>query len=55
VDSAQIDALAEVVEAIVASGQAPTATPQSRADGRQYFTMHPQIADLLEQRLAQSQ
>ena len=55
VDAAQIDALAEVVEAIVASGQPPTAAPQARADGRQYFTMHPQIADLLEQRLAQSQ
>lgn len=55
VDSAQINALAEVVEAIVASGQPPTAAPQARADGRQYFTMHPQIAELLEQRLAQSQ
>ncbi len=55
VDSAQIDALAEVVAAIVASAQPPTATPQAREDGRQYFTMHPQIADLLEQRLAQSQ
>ncbi len=55
VDSAQIKALAQVVEGIVATGDSPTATPQARADGRQYFTMHPQIAELLEQRLAQSQ
>ena len=54
VDEAQIAALAQLVAEMVASGQAPTAEPQRREDGRQYFTMHPQIAQLLEQRLAQS-
>jgi len=54
VDEAQTAALADLVAEMVASDQAPSAEPQRREDGRQYFTMHPQIARLLEQRLAQS-
>lgn len=54
VDAAQIGALAELVAQMVSTGETPAALPQARADGRQYFTMHPQIAQLLEQRLAHS-
>jgi len=54
VDEAQTAALADLVAEMVASAQAPSAEPQRREDGRQYFTMHPQIAQLLEQRLAHS-
>lgn len=51
VDRAQTSALAELVLDIVATGQLPATTAQRREDGRQYFTMHGQIRQLLEQRL----
>ena len=54
VDAAQIAALADLVAEMVATGEPLASTPQQREDGRQYFTMHPMIAALLEQRLAQS-
>lgn len=54
VDRAQRAALAELVAEIVATGMAPADVPQRPGDGRQYFTMHPLIRDLLDQRLAQS-
>lgn len=54
VDHAQTAALADLVAQVVASGEFPKATPQRIEDGRQYFTMHPLVAQLLEQRLAQS-
>lgn len=54
VDRAQIEALADLVAQMVAGGQHPAATQQRREDGRQYFTMHPQIVEMLGQRLAQS-
>ncbi|PXW77714.1 formyl transferase-like protein [Blastomonas natatoria] len=54
VDKAQIAALADLVAEMVASDHQPSAQAQSREDGRQYFTMHPMIVGLLEQRLAQS-
>ncbi|MBX9860714.1 MAG: hypothetical protein K2Y20_14175 [Sphingomonas sp.] len=54
VDTAQRAALAELVAEIVATGKAPPDAPQRAEDGRQYFTMHPQIRNLLDQCLAQS-
>lgn len=54
VDAAQRAALAELVAEIVATGKAPADAPQRAEDGRQYFTMHPLIRNLLDQRLAQS-
>lgn len=54
VDTAQRAALAELVAEIVATGKAPPDAPQRAGDGRQYFTMHPQLRNLLDQRLAQS-
>lgn len=54
VDETQIAALADMVAEMVASDKPPSGEPQRREDGRQYFTMHPQIVRLLEQRLAQS-
>ncbi|WP_439486040.1 formyltransferase family protein [Blastomonas fulva] len=54
VDQAQTAALADLVARMVASGEPPAATPQRREDGRQYFTMHPLIVEVLVQRLTQS-
>ncbi len=54
VDRAQTTGLAELVGEMVTTGNAPAATPQRREDGRQYFTMHPLIRQVLAQRLARS-
>lgn len=51
-DRAQLDFLAETVKTICETGQLPAHHPQQEQDGRQYFTMHPDLKAVLEKRLA---
>ncbi len=51
-DEAQVALLARVLHAVRDAGDLPPRTPQRRDQGRQFFTMHPALRALLEQRLA---
>jgi folate-dependent phosphoribosylglycinamide formyltransferase PurN len=52
VDQAQIILLGEVVRYVISSGTLPPGRAQSRNEGRQFFRMHRDLADLLERELA---
>lgn len=54
VDAAQIEALADMIQSIAKSGELPPRRQQTAAEGRQYFTLHPELRALLERRLAAS-
>jgi folate-dependent phosphoribosylglycinamide formyltransferase PurN len=51
VDDAQIDLLGEVVRYVASTGESPPRYPQDASDGRQFFTMHPEIRRVLETEL----
>ncbi|MEO1045421.1 MAG: formyltransferase family protein [Pseudomonadota bacterium] len=51
-DRAQLDFLGETVKQIADTGELPPHHPQLEADGRQYFTMHPDLKAVLDKRLA---
>lgn len=51
-DRAQLDFLAEAVTNISVMGKLPVHRAQAEQDGRQYFTMHPDLKAVLEKRLA---
>lgn len=50
-DRAQLDFLAETVKTIVEREELPPHHAQKHEDGRQYFTMHPDLKAVLEKRL----
>ncbi|MGD9614723.1 MAG: formyltransferase family protein [Alphaproteobacteria bacterium] len=52
VDDAQIELLGEVVRYVAATGELPPRHPQLPEDGRQFFTMHPEIRRVLEAELS---
>ncbi len=54
IDAAQIALLGEVVEYVVATGELPARRSQQAGEGRQYFAMHPEVRQLLDQSLAGS-
>jgi len=54
IDAAQIALLGEVVEYVVTTGELPARRSQQAGEGRQYFAMHPEVRQLLEQSLAGS-
>lgn len=50
-DKAQLEFLAETVRDILDNGHAPERKPQKLDEGHQYFTMHPDLKAILEERL----
>ncbi len=52
VDDAQVALLGEVVRHVWHTGALPPRHPQPREAGRQYFTLHPELAAVLERELA---
>jgi methionyl-tRNA formyltransferase len=52
VDRRQIELLGEVVREIAVSGQIPARRPQTAAEGRQYFRMHPLLREMVTGRLS---
>jgi folate-dependent phosphoribosylglycinamide formyltransferase PurN len=52
VDEAQIALLGQVVRFVVSNGHLPPRRPQAPEEGRQYFTMHPELKALLASELA---
>lgn len=52
IDTAQAEALAEVLDYVARSGTLPPRQPQAAEDGRQYFTMHEDLRRVLEAELA---
>jgi folate-dependent phosphoribosylglycinamide formyltransferase PurN len=51
VNQAQLAQLSEVLRYTIAAGELPSRKPQSPAAGLQYFTMHPELVERLNQRL----
>jgi folate-dependent phosphoribosylglycinamide formyltransferase PurN len=52
VDQSQIELLGEVVNYVLKAGELPPRRSQAEAEGRQYFTMHPTLLEVLNERLA---
>jgi folate-dependent phosphoribosylglycinamide formyltransferase PurN len=52
VDKSQVELLGEVVQYVLRTGQLPQRRSQSQAEGLQYFTMHPELVNILNGRLA---
>jgi folate-dependent phosphoribosylglycinamide formyltransferase PurN len=51
VDRAQVELLGEVVHYVVTANSLPPRRPQSAGEGRQYFSMHRNLLELLEKEL----
>jgi Formyl transferase len=52
INQAQIELLGEVLRYVLETGRLPPRRPQTATEGLQYFTMHPLLAERLNQRLA---
>ncbi len=52
VDAAQIELLGEVVRYVAMTGELPPRHAQHAGDGRQFFVMHPELANKLQIELA---